>query len=254
MREDMDTDHDPWFDIAEEIKSSRKRRGLTRQQLAVRVGVSRGTIFNWESGKRIPIEKCASIAEGLGVDPDSILTLHPEVPKRGAPAPQIQDDEEIVRFTRRELMVFAVVGVALFIGMAFLTWSTARAGCTEVGAGNSTVAPQFRAAFDQAGGRLAVGCAVEDVRKWGPGVSQSVDGGDLGPGAILALDRFSEAFVLSGELWESYRWISDGASTDVAGYPVTPPLSCADTYMVGLSGGSRGAGALVQQQAQPAPG
>ena len=93
---------------------------------------------------------------------------------------------------------------------------------------------------------MPLGCATEDVRKWGPGLSQSIDGGELGPGAILALDRFGEAFVFSGELWESFRWLSDGASTDVAGYPVTPPLLCDGSYVVALAGGSDGPGALVQ--------
>lgn len=143
--------------------------------------------------------------------------------------------------------LISIVGVALVVGMGFLTWSTANADCTAIGAEDGTAAPAFRAAFEQGGGRLALGCAVEDVRKWGPGLSQSIEGGVLGPGAILALDRTGEAFVLTGELWESYRWISDGASTDVAGYPVTPPLLCGGAYVVGLAGGSDGPGALVQQ-------
>ena len=46
----------------------------------------------------------------------------------------------------------SVVGAGLVIGMGFLTWSTANANCTEVGAGNGTAALAFRDAFDAAGG------------------------------------------------------------------------------------------------------
>lgn len=246
MREDTDYEGDPWFDIAERIKTDRKRAGLTRQQLAGRVGVSRGTIFNWESGKRIPIEKCAQLAAGLDVPADDLLALHPEVPTLDRPARKVPDDSDSLQFTRREVTLWAVVGVALLVGMGFITWTTASASCTEVGAGNGLIAPAFREAHADAGGRLVVGCAVGDVRKWGPGLSQSLDGGEFGEGAILSLDRDSQAYVLTGELWQSYRWIASGASTDVAGYPVSDPLECNGTYLVLLAGGAMGPGALIE--------
>ena len=106
MRDENDLTQDPWFPIAERIKGERKRAGLTRQQLANRVGVSRGTIFNWESGKRLPIEKCALLAAGLEIPADDILSIHPEVPKLGGPRPMIQDEPASVRFTRREVTLF----------------------------------------------------------------------------------------------------------------------------------------------------
>lgn len=246
MLDDTDPDFDPWFEIAERIKDERKRAGLTRQQLASRVGVSRGTIFNWESGKRIPVEKCAALASGLDLATDDILSIHPEVPTRTRPARELPDPEETVRFTRREVTLISIVGVALVVGMGFLTWSTANANCTEIGAGDGTIAPAFRAAFDEGGGRIALGCATEDVRKWGPGLFQAIDGGDLGAGALMAPDRLGEAFVFAGELWESYRWIADGSSGDVAGYPASRPLDCDGTYLVPLVGGADGPGVLIE--------
>ena len=245
MLEDVTDIEDPWYEISARIQTERKRAGLTRQQLANKVGVSRGTIFNWESGKRIPVEKCVALAAGLNIATDDVLAIHPEVPTLDRPARHLAEPET-VRLTRREIILIGLVGAGLVVGMGFLTWSTANANCTAIGAGNGTVAPQFRAAFESGGGRLALGCATEDVRKWGPGLSQSIEGGELGVGAILAAERGGPAFVLVGELWESFRWISDGASTDVAGYPVTPPLSCDGSYVVGLAGGADGPGALVQ--------
>ena len=46
MLEEQDFQTDLWFPPAERIKAERKTAGLTRQQLASSVGVSRGTIFN----------------------------------------------------------------------------------------------------------------------------------------------------------------------------------------------------------------
>ena len=143
----------------------------------------------------------------------------------------------------------SVVGAGLVIGMGFLTWSTANANCTEVGAGNGTAALAFRDAFDAAGGRTVLGCATEDVVKWGPGLAQSFEGGELGPGRILSGDRFGQAFVLAGQLWESYRWIAEGAASEIVGFPITPPLKCDGSYTMGFQGGADGPGALVQSDA-----
>ena len=246
MLDEIESDFDPWFEIAERVKDERKRAGMSRQQLAARVGVSRGTIFNWESGRRIPVEKCAALARGLGLDPDDVLAIHPEVPRMGQPARELAEEQETVRFTRREIALFSIVGLALVVGMGFLTWSTANANCTEIGAGDGSIAPEFRRAFDDGGGRIPLGCAVEDVRRWGPGVSQSIEGGDLGNGSILSYDGSTRAFVLTGELWESFRWIADGSATDVAGYPVSEPLDCDGTFLMALEGGADGPGALIQ--------
>lgn len=51
--------------LANLISFVRKQQGLTQGELAERIGVSRKTIRNWESGSNIPFNKALSIAEVL---------------------------------------------------------------------------------------------------------------------------------------------------------------------------------------------
>lgn len=65
--------------IGELIKTSRKSRGLTQEQLSKVVGVSTNTISNWENGKRIPpdnqLEKLSII---LNVSFDDVIEKETE--------------------------------------------------------------------------------------------------------------------------------------------------------------------------------
>lgn len=40
--------------FAKRLKAARMNRGITKSDLAVLCGVSRKTLFNWESGDRLP--------------------------------------------------------------------------------------------------------------------------------------------------------------------------------------------------------
>lgn len=54
--------------IANKIKTLRKTRGLTQEQLAEKLGVQRATISNYEIGRRSPhIKELEKIADVLGV-------------------------------------------------------------------------------------------------------------------------------------------------------------------------------------------
>lgn len=53
------------------LKDLRKKRGLRQQHIADRFDVSRGTVSNWELGRRIPsIHMLAKLAEFYGVGLD----------------------------------------------------------------------------------------------------------------------------------------------------------------------------------------
>lgn len=60
--------------IGREIKRARELHGLTQSELADRVGVTRTSISNLESGRqRVPIDTLFSICDVLGTEPRDIL-------------------------------------------------------------------------------------------------------------------------------------------------------------------------------------
>ena len=57
------------------LKQLRKQRGLTQEDLAGMIGVSRQSVAKWESGETSPdLEKSRLIAEALGVSLDDLVS------------------------------------------------------------------------------------------------------------------------------------------------------------------------------------
>lgn len=65
--------------FAENLARIRKEKGLSQMQLAELVGVSKGTIGNYESGKRtrIPAPIASALAKALEVDPGELAAEWP---------------------------------------------------------------------------------------------------------------------------------------------------------------------------------
>lgn len=55
------------------ISAERVRRGLSKDDLAKAMGVSRKTIHNWENEGRIPAVALSKLAEFFGVSADYLL-------------------------------------------------------------------------------------------------------------------------------------------------------------------------------------
>lgn len=56
------------MEISEKIKTLRKSKGLTMEQLGTSVGCTRQAIFKYENGSRVPdLDTLASIAVSLNV-------------------------------------------------------------------------------------------------------------------------------------------------------------------------------------------
>lgn len=61
-----------WF--SENLKKYRTERGLTQQQLAEKVGVSRNLLCEWENSVKYPyLDKIFDIARVLEIDADVLL-------------------------------------------------------------------------------------------------------------------------------------------------------------------------------------
>lgn len=70
-------------DIGKNIKAARVRRGLTQDELAERLHVSRQTVSNYETGRSRPdVEMLLSAAEQLEVDAQVLLYGEPSRPER----------------------------------------------------------------------------------------------------------------------------------------------------------------------------
>lgn len=86
--------------IGKYLRDLRRRRGMSQQELALALGVSKQTISNWEVGRKIPrmktVEKIANI---FGVSRNSILA--------GLPVEMLeqegQKDRKVVDLTDRDV-------------------------------------------------------------------------------------------------------------------------------------------------------
>ena len=60
--------------LAENLALLRNLRGMTQEEVAEVIGISRQSYAKWEQGETIPdIEKCARLAEFYGVSIDSLV-------------------------------------------------------------------------------------------------------------------------------------------------------------------------------------
>ncbi len=65
------------YKIGGRIKEFRKSRGMTQQELALTIGVSKGRVSNWEQGTNRPdADIIANICEALEVSPSELLDVH----------------------------------------------------------------------------------------------------------------------------------------------------------------------------------
>ena len=91
------------------LKSARKDAGLTQNEVAGRVGLSRTSITNIERGtQHIPLHQLFLLASAVGVSPDALLpdqkaALDELVPPRALRALRADTDEEELDFATRIL-------------------------------------------------------------------------------------------------------------------------------------------------------
>ena len=79
----------------------RKIKNLTQQGFAEEVGVSRQSVYKWESGQSYPdVEKLLKIARTFGVTVDDMLNDEMDVDRTGAMRPAAEVKEEEERLTR----------------------------------------------------------------------------------------------------------------------------------------------------------
>lgn len=127
--------------LQENIKIFRKDRGLTQEELAIRVNVVRQTVSKWEKGLSVPdADMLQKIAEVLEVSVSQLLGEEKEMEKdRNEVAEQLSRiNEQLAIKNRRAKRLWTIAGVILggwillhIIG-AFLSFSIVNETTTEL--------------------------------------------------------------------------------------------------------------------------
>ena len=83
----------------------RKFKGLTQESFASEIGVSRQSVYKWESGQSYPdVEKLLKIARTFGVTVDDMLNDEMDVDRQGVmrPAAEVVAEEERIAREKEE--------------------------------------------------------------------------------------------------------------------------------------------------------
>ena len=101
--------------LQENIKNFRKERGLTQEELAIRVNVVRQTVSKWEKGQSVPdADLLQKIAEVLEVTVSQLLGEEKEMEQRNEIAEQLSRiNEQLAIKNRRAKRIWTTVGVVL---------------------------------------------------------------------------------------------------------------------------------------------
>jgi putative transcriptional regulator len=257
----VDKDISPQHNLANRLKTMREANGLTQENLAQSLGLSRQTIGNIENALRpIPsVGMARRWARLIKDDPEEIVALyHATLPTDHAAVSTIVQRLWLRRPRRN--VVLAAIGVVVAVVVAtvaglVLSRSSSSAGpsCADVGARSHgrvdpVVGAAFRAAWRSAGGRTSIGCPLPIrhndtsgfVHGWGPGVSQDLAGGALGPARLMQLTREAPVVVLSGPLNRDYTATYGQDTAPKIGYPASVPVVCGRGMVLPLRDGSLG--------------
>lgn len=112
--------------ISENLTRFRKAAGLTQEQLAEKLFVTRQAVSKWERGESQPdLDTVAALAELYGVTVDELLTSKTDVPEKVAVS-DLPDTNELKRVQRKKLArsmivfgLFEAAVVCLATGVIF---------------------------------------------------------------------------------------------------------------------------------------
>ena len=108
----------------ENLIRARKARGMTQEELAARLSISRQAVSKWETGESLPdLYKLAALADELGVSTDELCGREPaalcgEVPATAFAGDAAERDafaEEIRRIAKQNRSLRYVVGILVLI-------------------------------------------------------------------------------------------------------------------------------------------
>lgn len=129
------------MDLGENIQELRKRKGMSQEQLAEYLGVTRQSISKWELGASVPdIDKLKAISQLFAVSMDELLDNEVKDEPAGEScntSQVIKEDRYLGRIERLikkkgykfgyVLIGWGAVALPIIIGFAFIFWGTLNA-------------------------------------------------------------------------------------------------------------------------------
>lgn len=106
--------------FSENLKTLRKMKGFTQEELAIKVNVVRQTVSKWEKGLSVPdAELLSKLADVLEVNVSQLLGAEiKEDPGRNEVAEQLAKiSEQMAIKNRRARRIWKVIGLILIIGL-----------------------------------------------------------------------------------------------------------------------------------------
>ena len=94
------------MEFHEELKAARIKTGLTQQQIADKLGITKSTYCGYETAKRSPdLQRIKQLAKVLHVSADALLDI--SIEKETSPAPAKAETKEVSADQIRALFVAA---------------------------------------------------------------------------------------------------------------------------------------------------
>ena len=178
--------------LGEKLKTLRASRGLSQEQLAAELNVSRQAVSKWECGDAAPdLDKLRAICAYFGVTTDHLIWENEE----DAPKAAVPEKERASR-GRNEVFSNVLLSVLLLAGIAAL-WGSLRISFTR-----GAVVHIILAAAAIAAAILSMTAWKQRGRVIAPLIAAT--------GAVLALSRLAAMLVYLADLWSGSRVYADG--------------------------------------------
>ena len=178
--------------LGEKMKLLRASRGLSQEQLAAELNVSRQAVSKWECGDAAPdLDKLRAICAYFGVTTDYLIWENEEdAPKAAVPA------KERASRGRNEVFSNVLLLVLLLAGIAAL-WSSLR-----ISFANDAMVHIILAVAAIAAAILSMTAWKQRGRVIAPLIAAT--------GAVLVLSRLAAMLVYLADLWSGSRVYADG--------------------------------------------
>lgn len=126
------------MEIEKKLKDARTNAGLTQEQVAEEIMVSRQTISNWENGKSLPdIISIMNLSDLYQISIDELLKGDPKMKAK------LEKDKTVAKSNKRLILVTAILfvlvaviySISIFTGGAFYDFCSSAIRWIELGIG-----------------------------------------------------------------------------------------------------------------------